>query len=116
MKRFLIAVITLLCLPISSHAHPRSDWFECSDLDDSTVGMSLCTLRKIKTSDEILKKRLTRQNFQKWKELRRKVCFDAYGWKPELKGTLHPLNLDRCNAWLNKALIDGSSSIYNHLK
>ena len=100
----------LLLFPIATHAHERAP-FNCPDLVESTIGMTQCTDRNIRTSDLILKKRLTKKNFQKWKEIRSEVCDDAYGWKPEFGGTIHPVNLLRCVEALNDALIEGSENM-----
>ena len=105
----MIALFFLLA-PISIHAHERAS-FNCPDLIETTIGMRDCAVRNIRASDEILKKRLNNINLKKWKEIRREVCVDAYGWKPEFGGTIHPVILLRCNQTLNNALIEGSESL-----
>ena len=109
MRLFLFFHI-FLWLTTATHAHERAP-FNCPDLVESTIGMTQCTDRNIRTSDLILKKRLTKKNFQKWKEIRSEVCDDAYGWEPEFGGTIQPVVLLRCNESLNDALIEGSESL-----
>ena len=109
MRLFLFFQIFLL-FPTATHAHERAP-FNCPDLVESTIGMTQCADRNIRASDQILKKRLTKENFHKWKKIRSEVCYDAYGWKPEFGGTIHPVNLLRCSQILNDALIEGSENI-----
>ena len=109
LRLFLFVQIFFL-FPTATHAHERAI-FNCSDLVETTIGMTQCADRNIRASDQILKKRLTKENFYKWKETRSEVCNDAYGWKPEFGGTIHPVVLLRCNESLNDALIEGSESL-----
>ena len=108
--RLFIFFQILLLFPTATHAHERAT-FNCPDLVETTIGMTKCADRNIKASDQILKKRLTIKNFKRWKETRSEVCYDAYGWKPEFGGTIHPVVLLRCNETLNEALILGSESL-----